>query len=292
MGNCLRSFYDPSPSSIANNNSSTPGTSNNNYSNTTIDLSTTTSSTVCRSQFSEAASHDEENEVMNNPDGKILESSNLKEFTFADLKSATKNFKSDTLLGEGGFGKVYKGWIDEKTYAPSNSLRGMVVAIKKLKSESVQGFEEWQVFSALNFNCLNVQESCIGTFKNHSSIKFPVFDEFVTNPSMEGEKDSGKATLSEVNFLGRLSHPNLVKLLGYCYEEKELLLVYEFMQKGSLENHLFRRNPNIEPLSWDIRLKIAIGAARGLAFLHTSEKQVIYRDFKASNILLDGSVWH
>ena len=45
---------------------------------------------------------------------------------------------------------------------------------------------------------------------------------------------------SEINFLGRLSHPNLVKLLGYCWEDKELLLVYEFMAKGSLENHLFR----------------------------------------------------
>ena len=42
-----------------------------------------------------------------------------------------------------------------------------------------------------------------------------------------------------MNFLGRLSHPNLVKLMGYCWEDKELLLVYEFMQKGSLENHLF-----------------------------------------------------
>ncbi|XP_059623334.1 probable serine/threonine-protein kinase PIX13 isoform X2 [Cornus florida] len=94
---------------------------------------------------------------------------------------------------------------------------------------------------------------------------------------------------SEVNFLGRLSHPNLVKLLGYCWEDKELLLVYEFMQKGSLENHLFRRSSAVEPLSWDIRLKIAIGAARGLAFLHTSEGHVIYRDFKASNILLDGN---
>lgn len=119
---------------------------------------------------------------------------------------------------------------------------------------------------------------------------------------------------SEVNFLGRLSHPNLVKLLGYCSDAKELLLVYEFMQKGSLENHLFRSkkrwarqylvwwqtiliiwfsffsvgNPSIEPLSWHLRLKIVIGAARGLAFLHTSDKQVIYRDFKASNILLDG----
>ncbi|KAL2531214.1 Protein kinase superfamily protein [Abeliophyllum distichum] len=126
------------------------------------------------------------------------------------------------------------------------------------------------------------------------------------------------ALQAEVNFLGRLSHPNLVKLFGYCWEDKELLLVYEFMQRGSLENHLFRsknliqklreaRNGKqdflmlifglvvhagsiaIEHLSWDIRLKIAIGAARGLAFLHTSDKQVIFRDVKASNILLDGS---
>ncbi|KAH8503150.1 hypothetical protein Peur_066936 [Populus x canadensis] len=240
MGNCLRSlFNDPStPSSIANNDPATSGTSKINYSNTTIDFSATSGSTACKSQFSEAVSHDEGNEATNNPNGQILESPNLKEFTFADLKSTTKNFKSDTLLGEGGFGKVYKGWIDERTYAPSKSGSGMVVAIKKLNPESVQGFQEWQ---------------------------------------------------SEVNFLGRLSHPNLVKLLGYCWEDKELLLVYEFMQKGSLENHLFRKNPNIEPLSWDIRLKIAVGAARGLTFLHTSDKKVIYRDFKASNILLDGN---
>ncbi|KAG5241580.1 hypothetical protein OIU85_008738 [Salix viminalis] len=240
MGNCLRShFCDPSTrSSVANNGPSTSGTSKINYSNTTIDFSATSGSAASKSQFSEAVSHDEGNEATNNPIGQILESPNLKEFTFADLKSTTKNFKSDTLLGGGGFGKVYKGWIDERTYAPSKSGSGMVVAIKKLNPESMQGFQEWQ---------------------------------------------------SEVNFLGRLSHPNLVKLLGYCWEDKELLLVYEFMQKGSLENHLFRKNPHIEPLSWDIRLKIAIGAARGLTFLHTSDKKVIYRDFKASNILLDGN---
>ncbi|VAI93963.1 unnamed protein product [Triticum turgidum subsp. durum] len=92
---------------------------------------------------------------------------------------------------------------------------------------------------------------------------------------------------SEVNFLGRISHPNLVKLLGYCMEDNELLLVYEFMAKGSLENHLFRRGAIYEPLPWSLRLKILIGAARGLAFLHSSERQIIYRDFKASNILLD-----
>ncbi|KAJ4714366.1 Protein kinase [Melia azedarach] len=238
MGNCfsLGSFF------IAANNSSTkdsttPGGSSN-FVNCghTAELSATSSS-AGRSQFSEASSEKSGAEEAN-PNGQILETLSLKVFSFAELKAATKNFKPDTLLGEGGFGKVYKGWVDERTLAPSKSGLGMVVAIKKLNPESMQGFEEWQ---------------------------------------------------SEVNFLGRLSHPNLVKLLGYCWEDKELLLVYEFMQKGSLENHLFRRNPSIQPLSWDIRLKIAIGAARGLAFLHTSEKKVIYRDFKASNILLDGS---
>jgi serine/threonine protein kinase len=124
---------------------------------------------------------------------------------------------------------------------------------------------------------------------------------------------------SEINFLGRISHPNLVKLLGYCTDGDEFLLVYEFMPRGSLENHLFKSmnfeiinvnmwkitspwiffninsfvflfwlgNSNLEPLSWNTRLKIAIDAARGLAFLHSSEKQIIYRDFKASNILLN-----
>ncbi|CAL0315955.1 unnamed protein product [Lupinus luteus] len=172
----------------------------------------------------------------NEAKGQILPTHNMRIFTFAELKSATKNFRADTVLGEGGFGKVYKAWLDEKA-ASNNGSSGTIIAVKKLNSESLQGIQEWQ---------------------------------------------------SEVTFLGRLSHPNLVKLLGYCLEETELLLVYEFMQKGSLENHLFGRGSAVQPLPWDIRLKIAIGAARGLAFLHTSEK-VIYRDFKASNILLDGS---
>ncbi|XP_044465146.1 probable serine/threonine-protein kinase PIX13 isoform X2 [Mangifera indica] len=235
MGTCWGSFRkkaDPTaPSTTSIQNPPSSGVSNN-FSHTT-EISAG-SSTLDRSQFSEAVNESGEEATA---DGQILDTPNLKMFSFADLKLATKNFKSDTLLGEGGFGKVYRGWIDEKTFAPSKSGNGMVVAIKKLSPESMQGFQEWQ---------------------------------------------------SEVNFLGRISHPNLVKLLGYCWEDKELLLVYEFMQKGSLENHLFRRNPSIEPLSWDIRIKIAIGAARGLAFLHTSEEKVIYRDFKASNILLDG----
>ncbi|KAK0604662.1 hypothetical protein LWI29_017968 [Acer saccharum] len=161
--------------------------------------------------------------------------SNLKEFNFEDLQIATNNFKPEALLGEGGYGRVYKGWIDEKTLTPSEWGTGMAVAIKLWNPETVQAFEQWQL---------------------------------------------------EVNILGRRHHPNLVKLLGYCWEDEMLVLVYEFMQKGSLTNLLSQRNA-IKTLSWDIRLKIAIGAARGLLFLHTLETQIIYRDFKSSVILLD-----
>ncbi|RDY14217.1 putative serine/threonine-protein kinase PIX13, partial [Mucuna pruriens] len=193
----------------------------------------------CCTKFSTMNNFHSVNGGSNNSNSSVflsVEMRNLKEFNFADLKAATKSFRSNALLGEGGFGKVYKGWLHEKTLTPTKPGSGMVVAVKKLNPESFQGFREWQ---------------------------------------------------SEINFLGRISHPNLVKLLGYCCDDVEFLLVYEFMPKGSLESHLFRRNTNTEPLSWDTRLKIAIGAARGLAFLHTSEKQIIYRDFKASNILLD-----
>jgi len=104
--------------------------------------SSATSSSTGKSQFSEAASGSVD-EVY--PDGKILETPNLKEFSFVDLKTATRNFKTDSLLGEGGFGQVFKGWMDEKTLTPSKVGTGMVVAIKKLNSESMQGFQEWQV---------------------------------------------------------------------------------------------------------------------------------------------------
>ncbi|CAD5182196.1 unnamed protein product [Musa acuminata subsp. malaccensis] len=91
--------------------------------------------------------------------------------------------------------------------------------------------------------------------------------------------------LAEVIFLGQLSHPNLVKLIGYCCEDEHRVLVYELMDRGSVEFNLFSR---VEaPLPWSIRMRIALGAAKGLALLHDTEKPVIYRDFKTSNILLD-----
>lgn len=169
-------------------------------------------------------------------EGEILQSPNLRSFSFSDLRTATRNFRPDSVLGEGGFGSVFKGWIDEHSYVATRPGVGMVIAVKRLNTESFQGHREW---------------------------------------------------LAEVNYLGQLYHPNLVRLVGYCLEDEHRLLVYEFMPRGSLENHLFRRGSYFQPLSWQLRMKVSLGAAKGLAFLH--ETKVIYRDFKASNVLLDSN---
>ncbi|KAF8017823.1 hypothetical protein BT93_H2890 [Corymbia citriodora subsp. variegata] len=166
-------------------------------------------------------------------DVEILAVPNLTAFSFAELKEATNNFQADSVVGEGGFGSVYKGILHGKRHSGRTKT---IIAVKRLKPEGLQGQREW---------------------------------------------------LTEIMFLGKLSHPNLAKLLGFCREDGNLALVYEFMPKGSLNNHLFRKGSSALP--WHVRLKVAVGAARGLAFLHSSEWKLIYRDFNSSNILLDGS---
>ncbi|KAF4387985.1 hypothetical protein CsatB_018913 [Cannabis sativa] len=183
---------------------------------------------------STTTSNAESNSSTSKLEEELKVASRLRKFTFNDLKMATRNFRPESLLGEGGFGCVFKGWIEENGTAPVKPGTGLTVAVKTLNHDGLQGHKEW---------------------------------------------------LAEVNFLGDLVHPNLVKLIGYCIEDDQRLLVYEFMPRGSLENHLFRRSL---PLPWSIRMKIALGAAKGLAFLHEeAERPVIYRDFKTSNILLD-----
>jgi len=90
------------------------------------------SSSINRSNFSSVSDY--------SLGGQILPTSNLRVFTFAELKTATRNFRIDTLLGEGGFGKVYKGWLES-----SRNASGTTVAVKKLNTEGYQGLEEWQV---------------------------------------------------------------------------------------------------------------------------------------------------
>lgn len=100
---------------------------------------------------------------------------------------------------------------------------------------------------------------------------------------MQGHKE----WVSEVQFLGVLDHPNLVKLLGYCAEDGERgiqrLLVYEYMPKRSLEDHLFNRN--VQAIPWITRLKIILGAAEGMAHLHEGlEVQVMSLNYYSFNL--------
>lgn len=150
-----------------------------------------------------------------------------KTFKFAEIDMATNGFDDSKVLGEGGFGCVYQGTLED----------GTTVAVKVLKRYDDQGEREF---------------------------------------------------LAEVEMLGRLHHRNLVKLLGICIEENARCLVYELIPNGSVESHLHGADRETAPLDWNSRMKIALGAARALAYLHEdSSPCVIHRDFKASNILLE-----
>jgi len=150
----------------------------------------------------------------------------VKAFTYGEMALATNNFNSSAQVGQGGYGKVYKGILAD----------GTAVAIKRAQEGSLQGEREF---------------------------------------------------LTEIELLSRLHHRNLVSLTGYCDEEGEQMLVYEFMPNGTLRDHL-SANKSKEPLSFAMRLKIALASAKGILYLHTeADPPIFHRDIKASNILLD-----
>ncbi|XP_028093335.1 calcium/calmodulin-regulated receptor-like kinase 1 [Camellia sinensis] len=102
-------------------------------------------------------------------------------------------------------------------------------------------------------------------------------------------KQGAKEFQTEVMLLGRLHHRNLVNLVGYCAEKGQHMLIYVYMTKGSLASHLY--SEKLEPLSWDLRIQIAVDVARALEYLHDGAvPPVIHRDIKSSNILLDQSM--
>lgn len=151
-----------------------------------------------------------------------------RKFTYKELSTATKNFHTARIIGNGAFGTVYKGIL------PDN---GALVAVKR-STQNNQGKSEF---------------------------------------------------LSELSIIGCLRHRNLVQLQGWCYEKGEVLLVYDYMSNSSLDKILFQEGGG-PVLSWENRCNIVMGVASALAYLHGEwEKQIVHRDVKASNIMLDGN---
>ncbi|XP_028772653.1 probable receptor-like serine/threonine-protein kinase At4g34500 [Neltuma alba] len=148
-------------------------------------------------------------------------------YSLRELEDATRAFAEESVIGEGGYGIVYKGVLED----------GSVVAVKNLLNNKGQAEKEFKV---------------------------------------------------EVEAIGKVRHKNLVGLVGYCAEGPQRMLVYEYVDNGNLEQWLHGDVGPISPLTWDIRMKIAIGTAKGLAYLHEGlEPKVVHRDVKSSNILLD-----
>uniref|UniRef100_A0A453FIE8 non-specific serine/threonine protein kinase n=1 Tax=Aegilops tauschii subsp. strangulata TaxID=200361 RepID=A0A453FIE8_AEGTS len=144
---------------------------------------------------------------------------------YDELAAAADGFSEANLLGQGGFGHVYKGTVN-----------GQEVAIKKLRAGSGQGHREFR---------------------------------------------------AEVDIISRVHHKNLVSLVGFCIHAEQRLLVYEYVPNKTLESHLHHGSGRAT-LDWPRRWKIAVGSAKGLAYLHEDcHPKIIHRDIKAANILLD-----
>ncbi|XP_022942581.1 probable LRR receptor-like serine/threonine-protein kinase At5g10290 isoform X2 [Cucurbita moschata] len=152
----------------------------------------------------------------------------LKRFPWRELQLATEDFSDKNVIGQGGFGRVYKGVLTD----------GTKVAVKQ----------------STNYESLG----------------------------------GDAAFLQEVEMISVAVHRNLLRLIGFCTTETERLLVYPYMQNLSVAYHLREIKPGERILDWPTRKRVALGAARGLGYLHEHcNPKIIHRDVKAANVLLD-----
>ncbi|KAJ3677895.1 hypothetical protein LUZ60_001698 [Juncus effusus] len=148
-------------------------------------------------------------------------------YTLRELELSTDRFSNQNVIGEGGYGIVYRGVLHD----------GSTIAVKNLFNNKGQAEREFKV---------------------------------------------------EVEAIGRVRHKNLVRLLGFCVEGAHRILVYEYVDNGNLEQWLHGNVGPMSPLTWENRMNIILGTAKGVTYLHEGlEPKVVHRDIKSSNILLD-----
>ncbi|KAG2615323.1 leucine-rich repeat receptor protein kinase HPCA1-like isoform X2 [Panicum virgatum] len=146
-------------------------------------------------------------------------------FSFDELRKITNNFSEANDIGNGGYGKVYRGTL------PS----GQLVAVKRSQQGSLQGSLEFR---------------------------------------------------TEIELLSRVHHRNVVSLVGFCLDQDEQILVYEYVPNGTLKESLTGKSG--VRLDWRRRLRVVLGAAKGVAYLHElADPPIVHRDIKSSNVLLD-----
>ncbi|XP_059646220.1 calcium/calmodulin-regulated receptor-like kinase 1 [Cornus florida] len=170
-----------------------------------------------------------------------------------------------------------------------NGISLWIGGLKRANVVSASGILEYSYKdlqkATYNFTTLVGQGAFGPVYRAQMSTGETVAVKVLATDSKQGEKEFQ----TEVTLLGRLHHRNLVNLVGYCAEKSQHMLIYVYMSKGSVASHLYSENH--EPLSWDLRVQIALDVARGLEYLHDGAvPPVIHRDIKSSNILLDQSM--
>lgn len=178
---------------------------------------------------------------------------------------------------------------DSPVKSVRNGLSFWLDGFRKSNVVSASGILEYSYKdlqkATYNFTTLIGQGAFGPVYRAQMSTGETVAVKVLATDSKQGEKEFQ----TEVMLLGRLHHRNLVNLIGYCAEKGQHILIYVYMSKGSLASHLYSENH--EPLSWDLRVNIALDIARGLEYLHDGAvPPVIHRDIKSSNILLDQSM--
>ncbi|WVZ08634.1 hypothetical protein V8G54_021980 [Vigna mungo] len=208
--------------------------------------------------------------------------SGILKYSYKEIQKATQNFTN--ILGEGSFGTVYKAVMPT----------GEVVAVKMLAPNSKQGEKEF-LTEDLGLIANNYFSTRCSYLKEQELDQQNQLRHCHRPRSTCPASCTARLTLvcrdrvvHKVLLLGRLHHRNLVNLLGYCVDKGQLMLVYEFMSNGSLENLLYDEE---KELSWDERLQIAVDISHGVEYLHEGAvPHVVHRDLKSANILLDHSM--